>query len=232
MKKIDFTQPGGFPLRQDTLRFMQDGYNEAIKAFIAYLGEEATTTGLGLNVIISGLNPSVFGGNENDPFITPGWIVKSGELLRFEGALLSQIENAGGIGIQEFNETAVFHDETEPTVYFSKKAVAGGTYPLPIEFFHRAKKQRFYRNILAINFTKQTNPVVAGAQASITYQNENIKMSDVVVVQLRNPNQDSGRLIINAEVIQDGLVVITFINMNQTDEILGGNIAFKMRVFK
>lgn len=235
MKKIDFTQPGGFPLTQDTLRYMQEGYYEGIKAFIAYLGGEATQVGPGLNLIVDGLRElttGIAGASSENPYITAGWIIRNGELMRFTGAFLQEINNAGGIGVEETAESVIFHDETTPAVYFNKKAVAGGANPLSLNLYVRAKPQTFYRDIYAFNFSRNLNGIAPGAQASFTFENNIITKEDVVMVQLKDPVQDSGKLLINAEVIQQGVVMITISNLNQADEMLGGLTAFKMRVIK
>ena len=65
MKTIDFTKPGGFPLTQDQLNYLQSAYKEAINAVAAMGGSGAVP------VIVSGMvvaNPST-----GDYSITDGW---------------------------------------------------------------------------------------------------------------------------------------------------------------
>ncbi|MBS1535302.1 MAG: hypothetical protein JST78_09510 [Bacteroidetes bacterium] len=73
MIKIDFTQPGGFPLEQHVLDKLQQGYSEILRAFVKYIGLDDTS-----NYVISGCQVS--SGN-----ITAGYLYMSGDLCYFPG---------------------------------------------------------------------------------------------------------------------------------------------------
>jgi hypothetical protein len=72
MKAIDFTHPGGFPLTQDQLDYLQQAYTECINAF-ALMGGTGP-------VIISGMEVNVAGGTTS---IADGWFFYNGEVIKF-----------------------------------------------------------------------------------------------------------------------------------------------------
>ncbi len=74
MNRIDYTQPGGFPLEQPVLDKMQTAYYDALRAFIGYL----KIPDIG-NFVIHGCD--VVG-----PNITPGMLWIDGDLCTFAGA--------------------------------------------------------------------------------------------------------------------------------------------------
>ncbi len=73
MKQIDFSKNGGFPLSQDRLAFMQQSYTEAIQTLAAICGDKTIVSG----VVVTGAN------------VSDGWIVYSGQLIRFVGGSLA-----------------------------------------------------------------------------------------------------------------------------------------------
>ena len=72
MNKIDFTQPGGFPLDTNALDFLQSAFAASINALNALGGSS--------NYIVSGCVPA--GSNTS-----AGWMVINGELLPFAGGI-------------------------------------------------------------------------------------------------------------------------------------------------
>ena len=108
-KRIDFTQQGGFPLTQEILAFMQEGYSGLSDAIAAVVGN---------NTIISGVELL------NDSF-TNGWIVYNNELIPFVGG------SGNSVYFKVFTtETPlVFEDGANKTVKFDKYAAvaADGT---------------------------------------------------------------------------------------------------------
>ena len=109
-KKIDFTKQGGFPLTQEVLAFMQDGYSDLSAAII----------GNSNNAIVKGCDV-IEGVNEYN--VTGGFIVFNGELLPF-------IPSGGGqdadirFVITSTQEQLVFANGTSQTVVFNKYAQA------------------------------------------------------------------------------------------------------------
>lgn len=102
MKRIDFTQQGGFPLTQDILGFMQEGYSDLSAAIAAMLGG---------NVIVSGVQPNGAG-------YTGGWVVFDGELLPFVGGIYPNFVAS----VSAASET--FADGQNKTVRFTKALVS------------------------------------------------------------------------------------------------------------
>jgi hypothetical protein len=75
MNKIDFTQTGGYRLKQTTFKKMQDAYFEAAKALVHYFGFAEVG-----NFIISGCE--INGAN-----ITSGYMYIDGDICPFVGAI-------------------------------------------------------------------------------------------------------------------------------------------------
>lgn len=107
-KRIDFTQPGGFPLTQNALDFMQQSYRKAIQGLADLAGN---------SVIVSGME-------ENGSNVADGWIIYNGELMPFEGGTKQNF-----FLIQEVKESELFEDSILKEVYFTKKAKFGGNIP-------------------------------------------------------------------------------------------------------
>lgn len=76
MRAIDFTHPGGFPLTQDELDYLQQAYTECINA-LGSLGGHPTTP-----AIISGVVKTISGGTTT---VTSGWMFHNGTMIRFNG---------------------------------------------------------------------------------------------------------------------------------------------------
>lgn len=110
-KRIDFTQPAGFPLHQGVLDFMQSGYNDAIKGLANMAGDL---------VIVSGM---IEAGNN----VSAGWIVKGGELIPFIGGAKQT-----NIIVEELTTAARFMDGQDKPVFFTKQCRFGtgvGQFP-------------------------------------------------------------------------------------------------------
>ncbi len=116
MKSIDFTKPGGFPLTQDQLGYLQEAYTESIGALAAIGGSGATP------YIISGIvisNPSI-----GTYSITDGWFFYNGEMVR---CLSGSVVGASGalapfIVINPESSSLVFNNGSTPDVIFDKSA--------------------------------------------------------------------------------------------------------------
>jgi hypothetical protein len=76
MKAIDFTKPGGFPLTQDQLGYLQTAYTECLDV-LASLGTNVTTTA---PVILSGMLSTTTGGTTT---VSAGWFFYNGRMVRF-----------------------------------------------------------------------------------------------------------------------------------------------------
>lgn len=72
MKAIDFTHPGGFPLTQDQLDYLQQAYTECLNALTVMGGTGPT--------IINGMDVSVSGPTTT---VADGWFFYNGEMIRF-----------------------------------------------------------------------------------------------------------------------------------------------------
>ncbi len=78
MKSIDFSRPGGFPLTQEKLAYLQNSWQEMIVALVS------TCDSGGAPVLITGMGIGVAGGTTYN--VNDGWLFYGGELIRFVGA--------------------------------------------------------------------------------------------------------------------------------------------------
>lgn len=110
MKKIDFSQPGGFPLTQDQLNYLQQSYTECAHA-LARMGGDISGP-----FIISGMsisNPSL-----GEYTVTDGWLYYNGEIVHF---LANTITGAAGslapfVVISPVASSLLFNDGSTPPV--------------------------------------------------------------------------------------------------------------------
>lgn len=138
-KRIDFTHLGGYPLDQDSLKFMQDSYRGALGAIASLCGNKT---------ILYGVEVSV--GN-----VSAGWISYNGELLPFIGG-----SYAAQVVIEETVVPLIFEDNAQHDVEFTKYATCGvvGDFPFsdlqPIRFALPAEIRELYLSNadLAIHF--------------------------------------------------------------------------------
>lgn len=109
-KRIDLTNLGGFPLEQDTLKFMQDSYDAAFQAVAKLCGDKTILSG----VVVTGGN------------VSSGWISYNNELVPFIGGALG-----AQVVIAETSTSATFEDGTDHAIYFTKTATCGavGSFP-------------------------------------------------------------------------------------------------------
>lgn len=116
MKAIDFSKPGGFPLTQNQLNYLQQAYTEAIKA-LAMVGQSGTSPYIINGVTIT--NPS-----SGAYTATNGWVFYNNELIRF---VPGSIAGASGgfepyVVITPSATTLVYHDGSTPSVIQDKDA--------------------------------------------------------------------------------------------------------------
>lgn len=80
MKSIDFTHPGGFPLTQDQLDYLQQAYTECLNA-LSLMGGPGPTIISGMEVVLSGGTTTV----------TDGWFFYNGQMVQFISATYTAI---------------------------------------------------------------------------------------------------------------------------------------------
>ncbi len=116
MKSIDFTQPGGFPLTQDQLGYLQEAYTESTKA-LAMIGGDGTVPYIISGIVVT--NPSTGAFTATD-----GWLYYNNEMIRFRGASVSG--GSGGfapfVTISPSALALVYNDGSTPNVVFDKEA--------------------------------------------------------------------------------------------------------------
>ncbi len=108
MKTIDFTHPGGFPLTQDGLDYLQGAYTECLKAFAA-MGVDGSTP-----IIVSGMEFSVPGVGE--VAVSDGWFFFNNELIKFIGG--TQFVGIGGtVAVVEISAATINLTYNDGSVY-------------------------------------------------------------------------------------------------------------------
>lgn len=236
MKKVDFTKAGGFPLKQDTLKFMQDAYN---KEFLAAFLQWITTVGVfdqsgGVAQILTGVTV-------RDSEVTPGWIVRNKELLYFAGDTLTNVENSNGIGVQTITTPATFKDNSVQGVYEEKFAVAGGVDPIPLANFRRIINLTDLRPIVSKKVREEVPTLNAGSKTNITLTVAGASVGDVVVVSLEDvappgfPTPSYGVtdwVSVRARVVSPDQVLVTLINQHQSSPAFDGWVDFRVRIIK
>lgn len=125
MKRIDFTKSDGFLLEQDTLGFMQKGYDEGIGSPMGlHLSGQREK-----NYIPSGLE-----NNEQDNYCYV-WVIITGELLRFQKG-----DGVGKMEVLESTKLAFLKTVHVHRVYLKKFAGITQGEGLRIQDFIRIKK--------------------------------------------------------------------------------------------
>lgn len=233
MKKIDFTQPGGFPLEQNTLAFMQDATEDLLHSFLQFVSNPTTFEGVARQqlLILFGVEPD---GNQ----VTPGWIIRDSELLYFAGDSLSNIETAGGIGVHTATTPATFRDNSVHNVYVEKTAIAGGTRPQPLSMYRRIVNLSDLRPIARLRLRRATPRIAPGSFITVRFSISQAKLGDVAVVQVL-PIEGGGvstttdsRIVTHPAVIDDGVLEVTLMNRDITQSIPGGEKDFHIRIIK
>lgn len=143
MNKIDFTQPGGLWIYQDTLEFMQDSYSTLIAAITSALGD---------NVILSGCV-------KTQSNVSAGWLILNGELLRYEGGVY-----AANFMAQETDLAEQFDDGTQKGVYYVRKAVMTISGGVPFSSFGQIKSLAAFRTLpssASADYTDANDSVLA-----------------------------------------------------------------------
>lgn len=110
MKLIDFTQPGGFPLTQDQLNYLQQGYQECLNA-LALSGADGLVP-----FRISGMeisNPTT-----GEYIVAGGWLFYNGQLVRFVPGSVTGASGAAEayVVITTATSPLVFNDGSTPNV--------------------------------------------------------------------------------------------------------------------
>jgi hypothetical protein len=116
MKAIDFTKPGGFPLTQNQLGYLQQAYTEAAKALAAIGGDSSVP------FIVSGIdisNPST-----GAYTATAGWLCYNGDLIKFLPGSITGASGASApfVVISPSVLPLTFNDGSTPNVVLDNSA--------------------------------------------------------------------------------------------------------------
>ena len=168
MKSIDFSKPGGFPLTQDRLAYLQTAYSEVLQAIVAMGGAGP--------FVISGMVVSG-GGNT----VSSGWFYYNGDIVQFTGGTVSPL---GGevalVKITPIATTLTYNDGSTPTVVFDKTAMLAHGISLmdathfPVSAlipfgvgFGQNNRESIWQSIIV-----NTDPAVGGVTGTIYYKKD------------------------------------------------------------
>ena len=125
-KEIDFSKTGGFPLTQDTLEYMQEGYREILVALATY-GIDANNIAANTPVALTGMAVS-------GSIYKAGWFYYNGAIICFPTDIdISGFPTLGGgsvygYSISETDTPLTFNDSSTPSVMKIQQAtIAAGT---------------------------------------------------------------------------------------------------------
>lgn len=170
MNRADFTTaPDGFPLESDaTLGFMQDNYQDAIRALAQITGDDL--------IIVSGCI-------ESGSVMSPGWILVDGDLVFFEGGSISTYFVITETVTQKANQNGTLVDR-----YFVKKAMFGtGAGQIAYNTLKRWRRDDFAITTLLNDFV-----VLSGNSISLRYINGVVHCQGVVQNPTNNPLPGGG----------------------------------------
>ena len=110
MKRIDFTQPGGFPFTQDVMAYLQEGFDEAILAALGY-----RNPGVNVAVRLSGMQSTTVLGITT---VSAGWFLYNNALIKFMGGSYGAltIGHAIYVTISTAATPLTFYDGSTPSV--------------------------------------------------------------------------------------------------------------------
>jgi len=117
MKSFDLTKPGGLPLTQNRLAYLQTAYTELFAA-LGLLGGTASTP-----IVVSGMLTTT---TMSTITVTAGWLYYNGELLSFPGYTGSSALAPGHALYIVVSQTATpltFNDSSTPNVVLENTAV-------------------------------------------------------------------------------------------------------------
>jgi hypothetical protein len=170
MKNIDFTKPGGFPLTQDQLDYLQQAYTESIKAL-------AQTGGSG-PVVISGcaITRSLVSGTLYNYSITSGWIFYHGDMIRVSSGTLSSVDtsiNGAYILLNHTSLALTYNDGSTPNVV-NDVTSSLGTLPVgtidDLDHFSLNSLQPYGREPSEGHIAVSTPAPVGGVSGDIYYR--------------------------------------------------------------
>ena len=177
MKSIDFTKPGGFPLTQDQLGYMQTAYTECLNALVAIGGSGPFA--------VSGclITKTLISGTTFNYAVTAGWIFYNGSMIRVPAISLTGIDESVNAAYMLVTPTATplsFYNGSNPNVVLDSSislvAQAIGTHddsthfllsaltPFGVSFGNNNKESVW--NTLIVN----TAPADGGVTGNIYYK--------------------------------------------------------------
>lgn len=169
MKSIDFTHPGGFPLTQDELDYLQQAYTECLNA-LAVMGGSGPIIISGMDVTVSGPTTSV----------ADGWFFYNGELIRFLAGSFGAIPPGDVVlvnitpaaGSLTYNDGSVFGAvlEKTATIAIGPSVVTSTQFPFsllqPFQLVFGEKGRESTWNSLVVS----TPPANGGVTGTIYYK--------------------------------------------------------------
>lgn len=116
MKAIDFTQPGGFPLTQDQLDYLQQAYTECIIA-LGEMGDNGNGPFVVSGMTITNPSPGTYN-------VTDGWFMYGQELVHMPAGSVSGVTGGFDLYVQIAASAMplTFNNGSTPNVILEKSA--------------------------------------------------------------------------------------------------------------
>jgi len=169
MRSIDFSKPGGFPLTQDQLGYMQGAYTEALTAL-------ASVGGTG-PIIISGVEISrtLVSVATYTYSVTAGWVLYNGEMLKVpagsitvDTSILSVCLSINRISLPlTYNDGATYNVVND--VSCSLSTMAPGA-PDAADYFGLGSLRKYGRETTPNTLAVSTLPADGGVSGNIFYR--------------------------------------------------------------
>lgn len=128
MNRIDFTQPGGFPLTQNALNFMQSANAESFEALAKALQELCGSQ----YVILSGCVE-----NNNIGHVGSGYVAIYGDIMPFHGGIIKHY-----VSIVDTTTPAVYKDGSSKNPFRNRHAQFATSEGIPWSDFKRITQQQ------------------------------------------------------------------------------------------
>ena len=113
MKTIDFSKPGGIPLTQDLLDYLQTGYKEAL-AGVAEVGGSGPIVVSGMEITKTLVSGTIYNYSNTD-----GWVLYNGELIWVSAGGFAGIDesvNALYMQLNRISTPLTYNDGSTPNV--------------------------------------------------------------------------------------------------------------------
>ncbi len=169
MKNIDFSKPGGFPLTQDQLGYMQSAYTEALVAL-------ASVGGTG-PIVISGveMTRTTVSVPTYTYSVTAGWVLYNGEMIRVSAGSITIDASIATLGFAiirasaplTYNDGASYNVVNDVTCALTSNPIGASD---DANYFSVGSLRKYGRETTANTLAVSTLPADGGVSGNIYYR--------------------------------------------------------------